>query len=211
MGQVRAGCICRRTCPISTRSSGLWLLIKAEWFSNFVAKDRDGLEAPVGPSPPLGHGTPTRKSNHLRHSIKTLSKGSRIAFSYIVGHSWAQCSCMKALDDVDHLFPLTDRARPTGLPRLVPSHSLARGSRLPALRQTRPPDHSDHPPRSACWTTSAQHCGKVYNLFTGPHHPVTELYAIVRGVAQDVSTRQLSRERGCGYQALLDLRHKLQG
>ena len=61
-----------------------------------------------------------------------------------------------------------------------------------------------------------QHCGRVFNLFSGTvfsgtNHPVTELYAIVRGVAQGVSTLQLTKELGCSYQPLLDLRHKLQG
>lgn len=61
-----------------------------------------------------------------------------------------------------------------------------------------------------------QHCGRVFNLFSGTvfsgtQHPVTELYAIVRGVAQGQSTLQLSHELGCSYPALLNLRHKLQG
>jgi hypothetical protein len=36
------------------------------------------------------------------------------------------------------------------------------------------------------------------------------LYAIVRAVAQGVSTKQFAREPGCSYPALLALRYKLQ-
>jgi len=61
-----------------------------------------------------------------------------------------------------------------------------------------------------------QHCAKVFNLFSGTvfsgtQHSLPELYAIVRGVTQGVSTLQLTRELGCSYQPLLDFRHKLQG
>jgi transposase-like protein len=60
-----------------------------------------------------------------------------------------------------------------------------------------------------------QHCGRIFNLFThtvfeGTHYSLTQRLAIVRGVAQGVSTNQLCRELGCGYKHLLELRHKLQ-
>jgi transposase-like protein len=61
-----------------------------------------------------------------------------------------------------------------------------------------------------------QDCGHVFNLFTGTvftgtHHSCSELYALVRGIAQGVTTQQLSQELGCSYAPLLALRHKLQG
>lgn len=58
-------------------------------------------------------------------------------------------------------------------------------------------------------------CKRVFNLFTGTvfqgtHHRMSRLFAIVRGVAQGVSTNQLHKEVGCNYRVLLDLRHKIQ-
>lgn len=60
-----------------------------------------------------------------------------------------------------------------------------------------------------------QSCGRVFNLFSatvfeGTHRPLPELVAIVRGVAQGVSTNQLCRELDRDYKALLNFRHKLQ-
>ena len=59
-------------------------------------------------------------------------------------------------------------------------------------------------------------CKRVFNLFAGTvfettHHKLPRLFAIVRGIAQGVSTNQLSKELGCSYGALLNLRHKIQG
>ena len=60
-----------------------------------------------------------------------------------------------------------------------------------------------------------QHCRCVFNLFSGTvfrqtHRSLPELYAVVRGIAQGVSTNQLCRELGCDYKALLNFRHKIQ-
>jgi transposase-like protein len=60
-----------------------------------------------------------------------------------------------------------------------------------------------------------QHCRCIFNLFTGTvfrytHRSLPDLYAIVRGIAQGVSTNQLRRELGCDYKGLLKLRHKIQ-
>ena len=60
-----------------------------------------------------------------------------------------------------------------------------------------------------------QHCSRVFNLFTGTvfagtHRSFPALYAIVRGIAQGVSTNQLCQELDCSYKPLLELRHKLQ-
>jgi transposase-like protein len=58
-------------------------------------------------------------------------------------------------------------------------------------------------------------CKRVFNLFTGTvfrgtHHSLTTLFAIVRGLAQGVSTQQLHKEVGVKYEHLLNLRHKIQ-
>ena len=60
-----------------------------------------------------------------------------------------------------------------------------------------------------------QHCRHVFNLFTGTllqgtHRRPAQLYIIVRGIAQGVSTNQLHRELDCPYKGLLVLRHKIQ-
>lgn len=60
-----------------------------------------------------------------------------------------------------------------------------------------------------------QHCGRIFNMFTGTvfqgtHRSFRELYVIVRGIAQGVSTNQLSKELGCDYAGLLKVRHKIQ-
>jgi transposase-like protein len=58
-------------------------------------------------------------------------------------------------------------------------------------------------------------CGRIFNLFTGTifqgtRHSLPRLFAIVRGIAQGVSTNQLHKELGCAYPRLLNLRHKIQ-
>lgn len=60
-----------------------------------------------------------------------------------------------------------------------------------------------------------QQCGCVFNLFTktvfaGTRRSFPDLYCIVRGISQGVSTSQLAQELGCDYNALLEFRHKIQ-
>lgn len=59
-------------------------------------------------------------------------------------------------------------------------------------------------------------CRRIFNLFTGTifqgtRHSLPRLFAIIRGIAQGVSTNQLHKELGCAYPRLLNLRHKIQG
>jgi transposase-like protein len=58
-------------------------------------------------------------------------------------------------------------------------------------------------------------CGKFFNLFTrtvfqGTHYPCSVVVLLLRGVAQGVSTLQLSQELDIDYSNLLKLRHQLQ-
>ena len=60
-----------------------------------------------------------------------------------------------------------------------------------------------------------KNCMRTFNVFQGTifhasKRRLSHLYAIVRGFSQGVSTNQLSRELGCKYPELLDLRHKFQ-
>jgi transposase-like protein len=113
------------------------------------------------------------------------------------------------------IFPLTDMLDPAACYRWFEAILWPEGRVCPrcAKRDRLIIQTTRHAPRL---DYQCQHCGKVFNLFSGTvfsgtQHPVTELYAIVRGVAQGVSTLQLSHELGCSYQALLSFRHKLQG
>lgn len=59
------------------------------------------------------------------------------------------------------------------------------------------------------------HCGRVFNAFTGTalqgtHHRPAALILILRGIAQGVTTAQLTRELDCDRGQLLTLRHRLQ-
>lgn len=58
-------------------------------------------------------------------------------------------------------------------------------------------------------------CGKFFNVFTrsvfqGTHYACSVVVMLLRGVAQGVSTAQLSKELGLDYSNLLKLRHQLQ-
>ncbi len=58
-------------------------------------------------------------------------------------------------------------------------------------------------------------CGKFFNLFThtvfqGTHYACSVVVMLLRGIAQGVSTAQLSKELGLDYSNLLKLRHQLQ-
>jgi transposase-like protein len=113
------------------------------------------------------------------------------------------------------IFPLTDVLDPVACYRWFESMLWPEGRVCPRCgKRDRLIIQTTY--RAPLLDYQCQHCAKVFNLFSGTvfsrtHHSLPELYAIVRGVAQGVSTRQLSRELGCSYQALLDFRHKLQG
>ncbi|CAN5845898.1 transposase [soil metagenome] len=69
--------------------------------------------------------------------------------------------------------------------------------------------------RSPVLTHQCKGCGKFFNVFTGTafqgtHYARSVVVSILRGVAQGVSTLQLSRELGLDYSNLLSLRHELQ-
>jgi transposase-like protein len=58
-------------------------------------------------------------------------------------------------------------------------------------------------------------CGKFFNLFThtlfqGTHYACSVVVLLLRGVAQGISTAQLSKELNLDYSNLLKLRHQLQ-
>lgn len=58
-------------------------------------------------------------------------------------------------------------------------------------------------------------CGAVFNLFTGTlfsktHQSCSTVVLILRGIAQGVSTKQLSEELALSYPNLLRLRHRIQ-
>lgn len=58
-------------------------------------------------------------------------------------------------------------------------------------------------------------CGKFFNLFTrtlfqGTHYACSVVVMLLRGIAQGVSTAQLSKELGLDYSNLLKLRHQMQ-
>lgn len=58
-------------------------------------------------------------------------------------------------------------------------------------------------------------CHKTFNVFRGTifhwsRRPLAHRVIILRGFSQGVSTNQLTRELGCRYPELLDLRHKFQ-
>ena len=63
-----------------------------------------------------------------------------------------------------------------------------------------------------CWGPG---CGRVYNAFTGTmwqgaQWKAKQIVLLLRGVAQGVSTNQLSREIGIDYKWVLARRHQLQ-
>lgn len=58
-------------------------------------------------------------------------------------------------------------------------------------------------------------CGRIFNAFAGTvlqgtHRKCSHLVLILQGVAQGKTTLHLSKELGCDYWHLLELRHKLQ-
>ena len=69
--------------------------------------------------------------------------------------------------------------------------------------------------RSPVLTYRCRGCGKFFNLFThtvfqGTHYPCSVVVLLIRGVAQGVSTLQLSQELDIDYSNLLKFRHQLQ-
>jgi transposase-like protein len=69
--------------------------------------------------------------------------------------------------------------------------------------------------RSPILLYQCKSCRKYFNVFTktvfgGTHYPCSVVVMILRGVAQGVSTSQLSKELELDYSHLLKLRHQLQ-
>jgi len=113
------------------------------------------------------------------------------------------------------IFPVADLLDPLACYRWFESILWPRGRRCPRCgARDRLTVQTAH--RAPLLDYECQHCGHVFNLFTGTvfsgtHRSLPDLLLIVRGVAQGVSTNQLCRELGCNYKRLLELRHKLQG
>lgn len=112
------------------------------------------------------------------------------------------------------IFPFTDWLNPAACHRWLESILWPQGRVCPRCgAHDRLTVQTTH--RAPLLDYQCQHCGRVFNLFTGTvfagtHHSCPELCAIVRGVAQGESTNQLAQELGCSYKPLLELRHKLQ-
>jgi transposase-like protein len=69
--------------------------------------------------------------------------------------------------------------------------------------------------RSPILTYRCEPCGKFFNLFTktvfqGTHYAPSVVVLLLRGVAQGVSSSQLSQELGLDYSNVLKLRHQMQ-
>lgn len=113
------------------------------------------------------------------------------------------------------IFPFTDLLDPAACYRWFESILWPQGRRCPRCHaRDRLTIQTTH--RAPLRDYQCQHCGHVFNLltgtvFSGTHRTIPQLYAIVRGIAQGVSTNQLRRELDCSYKPLLELRHKLQG
>jgi len=79
-----------------------------------------------------------------------------------------------------------------------------------------PPDQAPHDAhRRPILDYRCRQCGAVFNLFTRTlftktQQPCSKIVLILRGIAQGVSTQQLSEELSLDYSNLLGLRHRIQ-
>lgn len=112
------------------------------------------------------------------------------------------------------VFPVADLMDPAACLKFFESAFWPGGPACPRCgRKDRVTTHSLRRPEVPHLRCGA--CRRVFNVFTGTilqgsRRTPAELVLILRGVLQGVTTMQLSKELGCSYNRLLDLRHKLQ-